>query len=106
MIQSVLDHSQLLFCDRVNLAALLDVLVQQAVEIFVAAALSTSIRISEVGLNLRRWINLLVVCKILPLFTVKVFTREPEGFSLSSIAWLTLSALLLRILCTTWHTRS
>ena len=63
VIQSIFDHSQFLFCDRVHAAFFWDVLAQQAVEVFVAAALPTAIWVSEVGLNAQRLIHLLVVRK-------------------------------------------
>ena len=63
VIQSVFDHSQFLFCDRIHAAFLWDVLAQQAVEVFYAAALPTAKRTSEVSMNDQRLIHLLVVRK-------------------------------------------
>ncbi len=64
MIQSVFDHCQFLLSYCFHVAFLWIVLAQQAVEVFVAAALPIAIRVSEVGLSAQGLIHLLLVCKL------------------------------------------
>lgn len=64
MIQSVLDHSQLLICYGFHASLLGYVLSQQSVEVLVATALPAAIRVSKVGLDVQGLINALVVPKL------------------------------------------
>jgi hypothetical protein len=57
VIQFVLDHIQLLIGDSFHSPFLWDVLAQQPVEVFVAAALPAAIRIGKVGLDAQHMID-------------------------------------------------
>ncbi len=65
VIQSVLDHSQPLICDSFHAPLLGNVLAQQTIEVHVAAALPTAIRIGKVGLDAKGLIDGLVIRKLL-----------------------------------------
>lgn len=65
VIQSVLDHSQLLIRDGFHAPLLGNILAQQPIEVFVAAALPAAIRIGKVGLDPQGLINDLVDRKLL-----------------------------------------
>ena len=65
MIQSVFDHSQLLIGDSFHAPLLGNVLAQQTIEVLVAAALPTAIRIGKVGLDAKGLIDDLVIRKLL-----------------------------------------
>ena len=65
VIQSVFDHSQLLIGDSFHGPLLGNVLAQQSVEVLVATALPTEIRIGKVGLDARGLIDGLVIGKLL-----------------------------------------
>ena len=54
VIQSVFDHSQLLIGHSFHAPLLGNVLAQQTIEVLVAAALPTAIRIGKVGLDTKR----------------------------------------------------
>ena len=64
VIDSVFDHSQLLIGHGFHAAFLGDVLAQQSVEVFIAAALPTAIRIGKVGLDAQGLIGGLVIRKL------------------------------------------
>ncbi len=76
VIQSVFDLSQLLICDSFHAPLLWNALAQQAIEVLVGAALPVAIRIDKVSLVTKGLIDGLVIGKLLPLSTVKDFTRE------------------------------
>ncbi len=65
VIQSVFDHSQLLIGDSFHAPHLGNVLAQQTIEVLVAAALPTAIRIGKVGLDAKGLIKSLVIRKLL-----------------------------------------
>ncbi len=65
VIQSVFDHSQFFIGDSHHAALLGDVLTQQTIEVLVAAALPTAIRIGKVGLDAKGLIDGLVIGKLL-----------------------------------------
>jgi hypothetical protein len=65
MIDSVLDHSQLLICHGFHAPFLGDVLAQQPIEVLVTAALPTAIRVGKVGLNAQGLVGGQVVRKLL-----------------------------------------
>jgi hypothetical protein len=64
VIQSVLDHSQLLIGDSFHAPLLGNVLPQQTIEVLVAAALPAAIRIGKVGLDAKGLIYGLVIRKL------------------------------------------
>jgi hypothetical protein len=65
VIQSVFDHSQLLISDSLHAPLLGNVLPQQTIEVLVAAALPTAIRIGKVGLDAKALIDGLMIRKLL-----------------------------------------
>jgi hypothetical protein len=64
LIQSVFDHSQLLIGDSFHAPLLWNVLPQQIIEVLVAAALPTAIRIGKVGLDAKGLIDDLAIGKL------------------------------------------
>ena len=65
VIQSVLDHSQLLFGHGFHATLLGNVLAQQSVEVLVAPTLPAVVRIGKESLNAQRLAEGLVICKFL-----------------------------------------
>ncbi len=67
VIQSVFDHSQHFIGDSFHAPLLVNVLAQQAIELLIAAALPTAIRIGQVGLDAKAMIDCMVINKLLAL---------------------------------------
>jgi hypothetical protein len=65
VIPSLFDHGQLLIGDSFHAPLLGNVLAQQTIEVLVAAALPTAIRIGKVGLDVKGLIDGLVISKLL-----------------------------------------
>jgi hypothetical protein len=96
VIQKVFYRSHFVFCACVHLAFLCNEQVQQAVEVYDAAALTTVVQVSELCLNAKRLILPQMVRKRFAVVHLLDLYRAPNGWSRFPMACQTTSALLLR----------
>ena len=79
MIQSVFGHSQLLIGQGFHAPVLGNVLVEQTIEVHVAAALPNAIRIGKVSLDTKALMNCLVTGKLIAVVDRQILHPGAQG---------------------------
>ena len=101
VIQSVFEHRQLLFGDSFHVPLIWNVMAQQTIEVFVAAAPPAGKQIGKVGLDTKGLIDGLVIRKLFAVVHRQSLHPSSQGLSFASMNRPTKSAGWLSILDST-----